>query len=262
MSNEDFPTPSPSTSSQPRRASFSPGQTISELFNRSASTNNSGTSAYPGTIASAAAQAQTRRRMSISTVGLSGTSPTQTSPWSATSMAGHRTSFSSAGTGSSAIDENAIEEGDAISMPSTPFGRRMSFGAKAMQTVRGSAGAGKSPSGAGSPTGKARGVSSSSAYSSSPSVAPHFHYPKHSSDASRRSTEGFNWSESLRSRAESSLERGAGSLSSAGAAPIQHGRAQSVATVTTPVQPPQELAKSFKPDPFQERILKGDFYMD
>ena len=256
MSNEDSP-----TSYNARRASFSPGQTFSDLFNRSGSVNNnSGTAAYPGTIASAAAQAQTRRRVSISTLGLSGSSPTQTSPWSAASVAGRRTSISSAGTGSSAIDESAIEEGDAISMPSTPFGRRMSFGAKAMQTVRGGAGAGsgRNSSGTGSPTGKARGVSSST-FSSSPSSSSHLHYPKHSSDAFRRSTEGFNWPESLRSRAESSVERGAGPAAAAGPA---HGRAQSIAIAPPAIQPPQEIPKSAKPDAFQERILKGDFYMD
>ena len=77
--------------------------------------------------------------------------------------------------------------------------------------------------------------------------------------------EGFNWSESLRSRAErtSSVSAAAGSATLGPGSPRQqqhHQRATSVAVMEPPVK---EMPKAPRaPDPFQERILKGDFYMD
>ena len=142
-----------------RRASFSPtGQSLTTLFERTPTkqANNQavGQTAFPGPIATAAANAQKRRRMSISTLGLSGSSPTaQTSPFSAStsasaSAASRRESMSSAGTTMSAVsDDNAIEDGDAAVTPAastnTPFTRRMSFGARALRDARGGAGSGK-----------------------------------------------------------------------------------------------------------------------
>ncbi|KZF26902.1 hypothetical protein L228DRAFT_21382 [Xylona heveae TC161] len=209
-----------------RRASFSPGQTLSELFNRSTS-NTAGTvssTSPPGPITTAAAnaQAQHRRRMSINTLGLSGTSPTQTAPFNVGRP--REDSLSSVGSASSTLDENVIEEGDAPpgsgSPTATPFGRRLSFGARALRDVR--------SGGSGSYNG-----------------------------------EGFNWSDSLRSRAErtSSMAAAAGAnVSNSPPQPSHHQRAASVATMEQPVR---EMPKSSKvPDAFGERILKGDFYMD
>ena len=80
---------------------------------------------------------------------------------------------------------------------------------------------------------------------------------------------GFNWSEQLRSRAESSVsqtQRPSFSTSPNGAKP--HEKAKSVSEMPTPpmaVPPPAAAPTrtlSKKPDAFQERILKGDFYMD
>jgi hypothetical protein len=83
---------------------------------------------------------------------------------------------------------------------------------------------------------------------------------------------GFNWSEQLRSRAESSVsqsQRPSFSTSPSSAKPTQmpmHERAKSVSEMPTPPIavpapiPPRPERK--KPDAFQERILKGDFYMD
>lgn len=77
--------------------------------------------------------------------------------------------------------------------------------------------------------------------------------------------EGFSWSENMRTRAErTSMQFGnAGSSVPAGGGGIfgggTHQRAQSV---TTMPQPAQEMPKPKAPDHFQERILKGDFYMD
>ena len=133
--NENSPPPTP-TATANRRASFSPGQKLSELFGRSPP-NGHGTSAYPGPIATAAAnaQAQQRRRTSIASLGMAG-SPTQTSAFA--NMRNRQSSFGSGSSPSASINENAVEEGDAepnIS-PTSPFARRMSFGAKALRDVR------------------------------------------------------------------------------------------------------------------------------
>lgn len=69
--------------------------------------------------------------------------------------------------------------------------------------------------------------------------------------------EGYNFAENLRSRAE----RGSisGPSSSLGAMGPSHHRAKSV-TIMEP--PAREMPKPKVPDAMQERILKGDFYMD
>ena len=79
---------------------------------------------------------------------------------------------------------------------------------------------------------------------------------KASNTSTRRIGEGFNWSDQLRSRAQRSAS--ITSPPSASAAPIQdQTRAASLAVA------PKEAPKVSKaPDHFQERILKGDFYMD
>lgn len=79
--------------------------------------------------------------------------------------------------------------------------------------------------------------------------------------------EGFNWSDSLRSRAErSSMSAGAGTAAN-GAAPASTGHVRTPSqTAPSPAAPapapPAPKRLSQKPDAFQERILKGDFYMD
>ena len=80
-------------------------------------------------------------------------------------------------------------------------------------------------------------------------------------------SEGFNWSENFRTRAERTAS-GVGTqptLPSMGASQqaSPHGRSKSVAVVEP--LPARELPKpkeQVRPDHFQERILKGDFYMD
>ncbi|KAF1815847.1 hypothetical protein P152DRAFT_199422 [Eremomyces bilateralis CBS 781.70] len=193
-----------------RRRSSIAGQ-WAELINRNPSSSTTGTSAYPGPI-SAAAQAQQRRRLSLTTVGLSG-SPTGSSPFS--NMRSRGESLSSAN--SSTVDESPFEDADATaasaSVPSTPFGRRMSFGARAMRETRGSAGA--------------------------------------------VNGEGFNFADNLRTRAErSSISTASGPAAPSTVPP--HQRAKSVAVM----EPPKEVAKPRTLDSTQERILKGDFYMD
>ncbi len=83
---------------------------------------------------------------------------------------------------------------------------------------------------------------------------------------------GFNWSEQLRSRAESSVsqtQRPSFSTSPSVAKTTQlpmHERGKSISEMPVPPTavpapaPPRPERK--KPDAFQERILKGDFYMD
>ncbi|RQM07275.1 hypothetical protein DH86_00000973 [Scytalidium sp. 3C] len=220
-------------SPRPRRGSFTT-QTFGNIFGRSNSTSGSPpTAPFPGSVTIAAGQEQNRRRMSISTLGLSGTSPSQISPFP---FGGRRSSISTAG--SDSIDENAIddEEGPARSNPTTPFVRRMSFGAQALMNARTS-------NGGTSPNQQAEGT-------------------------------GFNWSEQLRSRAESSVsqsQRPSFSTSPSNKFSSMHERSRSVSDMPSPpaanIPAPQAQAQPAKalrkqPDAFQERILKGDFYMD
>ncbi|KAL0468930.1 hypothetical protein QR685DRAFT_320213 [Neurospora intermedia] len=177
---------------------------------------------FPGT---SAAINEQRRRLSITTLGLSGTSP------SASFM--RRASLST--NNSELAEENAIDEDDsARTAPAVPFGRRMSLGAR----------------------GPWGGVSPGT------------------------NEQGFNWSEQLRSRAESTVSGQRHSISStsglSGSPPgagfrrpsppvsiPQHDRAKSVSEMPAPpAQAPKARPVPQKPDPFQERILKGDFYMD
>ena len=72
--------------------------------------------------------------------------------------------------------------------------------------------------------------------------------------------EGFNWSDNFRTRAERTSIAGGSGLSSSPRS--VHGRAQSVAIMEPPVREMPKPKEQVRPDHFQERILKGDFYMD
>ena len=233
-----------------------------------------------------------RRRLSVTTIGLSGT--TQNQPPSFNLRRGSMSTNSN----SDSIDESAIEDDDgsggARTAPPTPFVRRMSIGGSAMRSYRpgGSPGNGNESvfppseiprrhSGHKSPP--AQGGSVSAALSAAgrrasvvlpPSSLPqasNIKQAKTPSDCapSRPDQQGFNWSEQLRSRAESSVTGARPSFSVASTSPprasVQHERAASVAEMP---QPPAQAAtikskpERQKPDAFQERILKGDFYMD
>lgn len=248
MSEENSPPPTPASSSA-RRASFSQGQKFSDIFGRSPTSMNNGTGIYPGPITTAAAnaQAQQRRRTSISALGLSG-SPTQSS------LAGLRNrteSWSSGGTNS--IDENAIEEGDASpnSSPSSTFGRRLSFGARAYQEARLKAG---SDNGNSTSSSVAQGRALSSSQKS-----PADHAKRLSNQCNQRSGEGFKWSEQLRSRAERSSSV---TSPTTGVSPREPPKTVPNAATQPPAQQQPVKLERQKPDAFQERILKGDFYMD
>jgi hypothetical protein len=141
MSSENTPGPNPpSPGKLNRRASYAPGQKLAEMFGRTPATN-SGSSAYSGSIAAAAANASAhqRRRMSVSSIGLSGTSPTQTSPF----MPGRARQGSQSSSGSAGgTDDSAIDEsGDSAGPPTgSQFTRRLSFGARAMRDARAGSG--------------------------------------------------------------------------------------------------------------------------
>lgn len=135
MAEQNSPPRSHPVSSGKRRDSLT-GQTITDLLSRSSPS----TGGFPGTITNAAVQAQRRRRLSLSTVGLSGSiqsSPTQQpSPFLSRSDS---LSTSTTSATSASVDENPFEETDAVpvgSNPSTPFARRMSFGARALRDAR------------------------------------------------------------------------------------------------------------------------------
>jgi len=127
---------------------------LTNLFQRGSSISNG--NGFPGQ--SSGPIDTGRRRLSVTTLGLSGTSPTNTSSFV------RRGSMSTNSNNSDSIDESAIEDDDMYSKtaPTTPFVRRMSFGPANMRNIR-------------------------------PNGSP------------GNDQQGFNWSEQLRSRAESSV---------------------------------------------------------
>ncbi|KAK3053122.1 hypothetical protein LTR09_005748 [Extremus antarcticus] len=255
--------------SRVRRSSFA-GQTFANIFgdNRpsvskpTAPENTSPpTQQMPGPISQAAAQAQ-RRRMSLTTLGLSG-SPNQTSPFGSY-RGGRRDSIGSANSGS--YDESAIaeEEGPARETsdggsPNTPFARRTSFGARALRDIRTTSFGGTREGGPGSPG--QNGTRSPPMSSSNGTASRSAHNGTISSRDSkgRGPNEGFNWSDNFRTRAERTSIAAQGG----GGPPVGgHARAKSVAVMEPPPAAPPKPKEQKRPDHFQERILKGDFYMD
>ncbi|EPE29095.1 hypothetical protein GLAREA_00253 [Glarea lozoyensis ATCC 20868] len=279
-----------------RRGSFTQ-QTFTSIFGARSNSFAGGaapTAPFPSAINTGSPQDQ-RRRMSISTLGLSGTSPTQTSPFP---FGARRGSVSTAG--SDSLNESAIDDDDdpSRSTPTTPFARRMSFGAQALRRAQPNANPGTNgrtpsyttskpsalptiPSG---PRSAAALAAHEQTQTGSGSITP----PQSQKQASTQSKpriasdypvsartgegSGFNWSEQLRSRAESSVSQNTrpsfSAVSPGGSKPIQaHDRTKSVSDLPVPPAampvsrtPPKPARK--KPDAFQERILKGDFYMD
>ncbi|KAF6811123.1 hypothetical protein CSOJ01_05928 [Colletotrichum sojae] len=280
-------------------------QAIAGLF-RSNSTST-GTAFPTGT-----ADAQ-RRRLSVSTgLGLAGTSPTGSNAFNSLRR-GSLSTNSNDSIDENAIDEEDLPL-NARTAPATPFTRRMSFGAQAMRNLRtggGSPGSngndpsaptacpipitptppvvkGRSahrvPRGAGSgvvlsPPSNGPSIAvalSAKRRSSTTAQASNAHRQRSFSDVFSRPDQGFNWSEQLRSRAESSVQGsrpsfsfGAGLSSSPPRGmgnSAAHDRTKSVSEMPAP--PAQAAAmkpkapERPKPDAFQERILKGDFYMD
>lgn len=168
MSDNNSPPRSPPHSER-RRSSFA-GQAFADLFGRQSNAqapnnNPPNTNAnYQGPITSAAAQAS-RRRLSLTTLGLSG-SPSQPSPFN---MRNRGESVSSTTSGS--YNESPFDDDDTSgsnSPPNTaatsPFARRLSFGARALRDVKQGNGSGNT-----SANGRAR------PYASSKSPTPPVH---------------------------------------------------------------------------------------
>lgn len=293
---------------------------FSQLFQRSSSIAG-GTPVMPSAVTTAAINEQ-RRRLSLSTtttLGITGTSPNTASGLARRSSTSTNSEF----------DENAIDEEDSPTssrtVPTTPFSRRMSFGAAAAMRRPGGTSPGtvngthtaqfsvdptarsaqrrsstdavrvppQSVSTSATPwevlsstiiqTQAQRSnntTDTSTATSSVPSASSHTRSRANSDLLSAtRPDQGFNWSEQLRSRAESTVASGSrpsfafgsGLTGSpprpAAVAPGPHERARSVSEMPAPPaqapkprSPPRDTRP--KPDHFQERILKGDFYMD
>lgn len=263
----------PGTSTRARRASFT-SNTFTALFGRSnsASGPSQGVAPQPAPVNTAAAP---NRRMSIAAIGLSGTSPIQTSNFGF--PGGRRGSVSTAG--SDSIDENAIDEDDgpsSRSQPTTPFTRRMSFGAQALFNARtnSSPTSGRTPSShtTQSPSSRKNGKTGHGKRSPGTQASTQSQPRTTSDHSSTRSAEGLNWSEQFRSRAESAVQRptfGSSAIPKTPTSPT-HNRAKSFsdmpsppsASIPTPVPAPQPSALRRKPDAVGERILRGDFYMD
>ncbi|KAL2010121.1 hypothetical protein VTN00DRAFT_5928 [Thermoascus crustaceus] len=279
MSSEHTNSPPHSPlSTHQRRASLTPGASFAELFSRSGSSganvgNPTAPPPFPSPIATVAANQ--RRRVSITTLGLSG-SPSQTSPFGNPSM--RRGSLSSSmGSSATNFEEAVIEENENTppnNTPVSPFARRVSFGAQALRDVRGggTTGNGRCSSLGSSMAAKHRTVSStstSSAHSSTASAAASTNKSIPQNDRSnlswRQLGEGFNWSEALRTRAERAPSIGAHSPTSPPgqqSAPGLQGHHQRAASIASMEQPAREMPKQprhNKPDFFQEKILRADF---
>ncbi|CRG89851.1 hypothetical protein PISL3812_06890 [Talaromyces islandicus] len=257
-----------------RRASFTPGSLFSRhnsaTMSNAGNNNHNNSSSFPGPIATAAATAN-QRRMSITTLGLSG-SPTQTSPFS--NFPGRRESLSSSASYEDAVDDS---ESASANHPTSPFARRVSFGAQALREARGGSGSANgrySSSGSFSPATR-RNTSSTHPAKDYPSASPpaaastskNIHTNEKSNLSWRPTGEGFNWSAALRNRAERAPSIGGGFSTSPQAQPpamsndpqTRHQRAASIAIMEQPTRELPREPRQNKPDFFQEKILRADF---
>ncbi|EED21729.1 hypothetical protein TSTA_089660 [Talaromyces stipitatus ATCC 10500] len=204
------------------------------------STGNASSFPNPITTAAAANAQSGPRRMSITTLGLSG-SPTQPSPFSA--YVGRRESLSSSESYEDAIEDN---DNSPANNPTSPLARRVSFGAQALRDVRGGSGSGN-----GTSTQKLKNERSDHSW--------------------RPLGEGFNWSAALRTRAERAPSIGGSMPTSSHAQPAMlnpndpnaskayHQRAASIAIMEQPTHEIPREPRQNKPDFFQEKILRADF---
>ncbi|KAI9718341.1 MAG: hypothetical protein M1828_006743 [Chrysothrix sp. TS-e1954] len=215
-------------------------------------------SAMASAMAQQAQQSRTRR-LSITSLGLSG-SPThvqQTSPFGTLRDRGQ--SLVDAGKRPFEAEESAVDEDvDTVSSigsrPNSPtVTRSVSFGTKTHKDQRSTSGASSNAASSSEQHGGSNVKTTTNKSPPSPSARK----------------DGFNWSDNLRSRAERTSISTA-SLSSGGAfvpPPGAHARSKSLANPDAPSATPEtpaapKTASTTAPDHFQERILKGDFYMD
>lgn len=288
-----------------RRSSFA-GQAFADLFgsrNRSTSISESNNSPPgpsgqfgSGPITAAAAQAN-QRRLSLSTIGLANSPPTSGGYFGNRGRGDSVSSSNNVSVDESAVDEEPASAG--TSQPTTPFARRVSFGARALRDVKGGGnngtngrvststileesdvvdgvGGGGGKQGRSSPidvagsakitvptTAKGRGLSSSSTKSAGRhgSVSSLVTFsPNNDVLTFRDRTEaGFNWADNMRTRAERTSVGGANMMGTSPTTGMHH-RAKSVAVMEQPVREAPRPVRTL--DHTQERILKGDFYMD
>lgn len=274
MSNDRSSSPIsvPPPRNHQRRGSLS----FADFMSKPGGNQTGNASSQSSFMANAAANAQSnpQRRLSITTLGLSG-SPNQTSPFG--SRAFRRGSLSSSmgsnpGNAEEAVTEDA-ENTSPHATPNSPFARRVSFGAHALRDARrASVGNGRHPPSASSRTGSHRSASAAStspvynpSRSASASSNKFFPQSERSDSIGRPIGEGFNWSEALRTRAERAPSIGSGSPGApqghqpAGVGQGHHQRSASVASTEQPPNQMPKRAKQNKPDFFQEKILRGDF---
>jgi len=210
--------PQDSGGPRPRRSSIT-ASTFGTIFGRTNVPNGAaGTPSLPTPISTAASG----RRMSITTLGLSGTSPSQATAFFPIAR---RTSISTSN--SDSIDESVIEDedGPGRSVPATPLGRRMSLGAQALLNPRSGEGLNWSEQF----RSRAESVVTRPAVSTSPTT------------------------NTPRSPPPASHER-AKSVSDMPAPPTN--------TIPTPRILKEDSALRRKPDAVGERILRGEFHMD
>ncbi|PYH29388.1 uncharacterized protein BO87DRAFT_181199 [Aspergillus neoniger CBS 115656] len=277
MSNDRSTSPIsvPPPSSRQRRASLASGISFSDYLSRSGSQGAAG--APPSSMANTVAGSQPNhgRRLSITTLGLSG-SPTQTSPFGPRHIR-HGSISSSVGSNSANPEEAVVEDnenGPPNATPSSPFTRRLSFGAQALRDARGgSIGNGRYPSSASQAAGGRRNSSLASPPSApnptnSTVASTYKAFPQNdrSNPSWRQVGEGFNWSEALRTRAERAPSLGVVSPNSPQNQHAvnmgnqnHHQRAASIASMEQPAREMPKQPKQNKPDFFQEKILRGDF---
>jgi len=141
----------PDDATSRRRSSFA-GQAFADLFgggrNRASSSasTNSPPGQYSGPIVSAAVQANQRRMSLTTSLGL-GTSP----PQGSSGLGGRSRGDSVSSSNNASIDESAVED-DPVSaganQPIATFGRRVSFGARALRDLNKPVGNGNGSGGA------------------------------------------------------------------------------------------------------------------
>ncbi|KAF2644192.1 hypothetical protein P280DRAFT_226927 [Massarina eburnea CBS 473.64] len=294
------PLPSPNVADQ-RRASVT-GQTFQDLFARQGSVGGQGgAQPYPGPITSAAANAQ-RRRLSLTTVGLGSPQqstfqnrPRTESISSANSGSVDESPFEDDPTpsASSASSNPATPFARRLSFGARALRDvRQSNGSVGNPNGRPSIHKASSPPTARIASRRGLSLSTSSNTAPVPSLVPSApseslasehselvpsvphelssllsdHFKRHPDQALgehelttilSKTGEGYNFAENMRNRAERSSVSGPRPIVSQ---PGHHQRAKSVAIMEPPVK---EMPKQPKvPDAMQERILKGDFYMD
>ena len=284
---------SPPAAPSPRRRRSS----FAELFNPRSFSNATTSSSVPITTSPSASNLPPHRRALSQALGISGGSPTQSSPFTAFANQRRASVSTSSGSGSPQFhnsfgDEPAVIEEEVddvvrtpVGSPASPtFARRVSFGAQALRDVR-NGGNSAGPAGGSRPSstlytlsesqenkasgtattgGKSRGLCSSTTPVQVPTTSQSSAFsitPAHvCQSANSILGEGFNWAEAIRERNKRSPTFSASSNSIA---------PRSRATSTATAEPPKEIPKSpatpprmKKPDHLGERMLRGDFMMD